>query len=95
MLAPGIVLCKLFQHVNLQLGSFAILFDVLDYLERQNFVFDNVLNFNHFSECALAECGHYPKLSLDYVTGVVDKVTLVVVLDDWSSSTPGFWLRRP
>ena len=52
-----VVLGQFLQDVNFELGSFAILLHVLDYLQRQDLVFPVVLDLDDLAEGALSESG--------------------------------------
>lgn len=80
--APWIIFGKLFQDVNLKLGRFPILFDILYDLEGSHFVFENVLHFDDFAESAFAEGGEDLEPILQHVAGRVDEVAFGIVLND-------------
>ena len=80
--APGVVLGQLLQDVDLELGGLAVLAHVLDDLQGDDLGFVQVFDLDHLPEGPLAQGGHDPEAVLDQVTGGVDQVALVIVLDD-------------
>ena len=80
--APGIVLGKLLEDVDLQLGRLPVLLDVLDYFERNDLVLVDVPHLDHLPERALSERGEDFEAVLDEVPVRIDQVSILVILDD-------------
>ena len=55
VLAVGVVVGQLLEHVYLELSGVTILLDILDNLDGKSFVLVEVQAFYHLSECSLAK----------------------------------------